>query len=233
MNKRFGFYALIWAIFVAVFNLVVFLVRPVISWPWTAFDGQFWIAWGFVTAAFLLNLAIAFTVFKTKSLMKKFYKIPLITVSSSGLIAMVIAGIILMLIVNCPTWITAVVCIVIFALTLIPVIVTIAAGGIIADVDTKVKENTLFVRALTVDAESLLLRASTPEAKTACKKVFETIRYSDPMSSDALAGVESQITLKFDELSKAVAEGRENIDALADEVVILMGDRNRKCKLLK
>ena len=53
------------------------------------------------------------------------------------------------------------------------------------------------------------------------------------MSNDALAGVESQITLKFNEFSGAVSGGAENIGTLADELVVLIGDRNKKCKLLK
>ena len=53
------------------------------------------------------------------------------------------------------------------------------------------------------------------------------------MSNDALAGVESQITLKFNEFSNAVTGGADNIGNIADELVILIGDRNKKCKLLK
>lgn len=63
--------------------------------------------------------------------------------------------------------------------------------------------------------------------------MFEAVRYSDPMSNDALAGVESQITLKFNELSEAVSGGADNVKNIADELVILIGDRNKKCKLLK
>ena len=82
-------------------------------------------------------------------------------------------------------------------------------------------------------AESLLARATTPEAKDSCKNVLEAIRYSDPMSNDALAGIESQITLKFSEFSNAVASGADSFDNLADELVVLIWDRNKKCKLLK
>ena len=53
------------------------------------------------------------------------------------------------------------------------------------------------------------------------------------MSNDALAGVEDQITMKFNEFSNAVTSGAENVSTLADELVILVGDRNKKCKLLK
>lgn len=45
---------------------------------------------------------------------------------------------------------------------------------------------------------------------------------------------ESEITVKFAKLSEAVNENnQESVTALATELVILIGDRNKKCKLLK
>ena len=76
--------------------------------------------------------------------------------------------------------------------------------------------------------------AKSEAAKAECRKVYEAIRYSDPMSNDALASVESQITVKFAELSDAVKEDNvEQVAEIANEVIILLGDRNKKCKLLK
>ena len=79
-----------------------------------------------------------------------------------------------------------------------------------------------------------MARAQTEAAKAACKKVYEAVRYSDPMSSEMLSNVEGQITIKFAALSDAVAAGDDAaIDAAAKEVLILIQDRNNKCKLLK
>lgn len=56
----------------------------------------------------------------------------------------------------------------------------------------------------------------------------------DPMSSDALASVESEITIKLAELSTAVAEDNsDGASMLACELIILIGNRNKTCKLLK
>ena len=134
---------------------------------------------------------------------------------------------------NLPNWVGIIVCVLVLAFTAIAVIKAKAASDVVENIDKKVKAQTMFVKSLTVDAESLLARAATPEAKDACKKVYEAVRYSDPMSNDALAGVESQITLKFNEFSNAVTGGADNIGNIADELVILIGDRNKKCKLLK
>ena len=65
-------------------------------------------------------------------------------------------------------------------------------------------------------------------------KVYEAVRYSDPMSNEALAGVEAQITLKVSELVDAIEKSDiELVKKTVREIVILLNDRNKKCKLLK
>ena len=80
----------------------------------------------------------------------------------------------------------------------------------------------------------MISRAKSENIKVECKKVYEAVRYSDPMSSAALASIESDITIKFSKLSEAVvSEDSEVAVTLADEIIILLGDRNKKCRLLK
>lgn len=70
--------------------------------------------------------------------------------------------------------------------------------------------------------------------KTLANEVYEAIRYSDPMSIEALAGAEAQITVKFKEFSDAVIDDDYELSkALEKELLILIEDRNNKCKLLK
>ena len=77
-------------------------------------------------------------------------------------------------------------------------------------------------------------RAKSETIKAKCKKVYEAVRYSDPMSSAALTSIESDITIKFSKLFEAVvSEDSEVAVTLADEIIILLGDRNKKCRLLK
>lgn len=234
MKKNFKSYAIIWAVLLALFNVVVFLVRPVIPGYEVSYDIRFWIAWVFIIASFVANLLCASKAFKAENLEKLFYKIPLITVSYTGLIVMLILGGALMLIPNCPVWIAAVACAVVAAFTAISVVKTNWAGDAVDEVHEKVKTQTQFIKLLTVDAESLLDRAKSDAMKTECKKVYEAVRYSDPMSNDALSVIEAKITVKMDELSAAVsADDAAKAKEIADELVILVGDRNRKCKVLK
>lgn len=234
MNKNFIFYALIWVILLAAFNVVVFLVRPVIPGYVIVYDARFWIAWVFVIIAFVGNLVCAFFAFKAENLKKMFYNLPLITISWSALITMLIVGCVLMLIPNCPAWIAAVLCILILAFNTISVVKALWAADAVGKVDEKVKAQTAFIKNLTVDAESILARAKSDAIKAECKKVYEAVRYSDSMSNEELSLIEAKMTVKLDEMATAVgANDAEKAKEIADELVILTGDRNKKCKALK
>ena len=108
-----------------------------------------------------------------------------------------------------------------------------AAIDLVTKTDKNIKANTFFIKSLVVDTKSLIERAETDEIKNECRKVYEAVRYSDPMSSEALASVESQITVKFNEFSEAVSISGGNVPELAKELIVLVGDRNEKCKLMK
>ena len=234
MKKNFKFYALIWAILLVTFNAVVFLVRPIIPGFDIVYGARFWVAWGFIIAAFLGNLACAYYAFRGDRANKVFYGLSLITISWSALICMLIAGVVLMLIPACPAWIAAIVCLLIFAFYAIAVVKALWAVSEVSRVEENVKVRTSFIKDLTGDAESLLARAKSDGVKEECKKVYEAVRYSDPMSHDALIHVEAQTAVKMDELSAAVdADDGERVKAIAAELLIFLGDRNRKCKALK
>lgn len=234
MKKNFKFYALIWAILLAVWCAVVFLVRPIIPGYVINYDARFWIAFVFIVLAFIGNLVCAYLAFKAENSKKMFLNLPLISVSWSALIAMLIVGSALMLIPNCPAWIAAVVCIIILAFNAIAVIKAGWAADAVSKVDERVTARTSFIKNLIVDTESILSRAKSDTVKAECKKVYEAVRYSDPMSNDALSVIEAKITVKVDEFSSAVdADDAEKAKEIADEIVILVGDRNKKCRVLK
>ncbi|MFR2018405.1 MAG: hypothetical protein ACLS27_07260 [Eubacterium sp.] len=133
-----------------------------------------------------------------------------------------------------PYWVGIILDVLIVAFYAIAIISSKAAAYTIENIDKKVKAQTFFIKSLTVDAESLLLRAKSDETKAIAKKVYEAIRYSDPMSNEALSHVEAQIAIKFNEFSNAVVEDNKPLaETLGNELIILVNDRNKKCKILK
>lgn len=233
MNKKIKYYSVIWLISLAIFNVVAFITPSTVNGV-SKYDASFWIGYGFITATFIGQLYCAYKAFKANSLQRLFYNVSLISVSYIGLIVMLIVGSLCMTIPQVPCWIGVIACVLVLGVTAIAVIKTSAAIEIVESIDEKVKAQTFFIKSLTMDADGLVTLAKTAEMQACAKTVYEAIRYSDPMTNPALTNVEAQIVAKFEEFSKAV--GDDNIASAKDvsnELLLLIRNRNQKCKLLK
>ena len=232
MKKRVGLYIAAWAVLLALFNVIAF-----VSVGWAGqekYTSSFWIGYVFITTMFIGQLICSIMAFKADSAKKLFYRIPLIRTSYAGLVCSFIFGGLCMLISPLPYWVGVILCAIVLVANVLSVIKATAAIEEVERVDEKIKEQTFFIKSLTIDADTLTASAKSEVVKAECQKVYEVIRYSDPMSSDALASVEAQITIQFHALSEAV-EG-DDIDlvvAIAKNLTALIEDRNKKCKLLK
>ena len=232
MKKGFKLYLVIWAILLALFNIISF-----VSVGWMGilkYTPSFWIGYTFITLSFIGQIVCAYFALKDNDIKKVFYNVSLISTSYTGLILSFIFGGLCMVISSVPYWAGIILCTIVLAFNIITIIKASAAADIVSEIDDKISTKTFFIKSLTVDVESLISRAKNENIKAECKKVYEVVRYSDPMSSDALASIESEITIKFSRFSEAVtAEDLETVVKLADEIIILLGDRNKKYKLLK
>jgi hypothetical protein len=231
MKKGFKSYAIAWAILLVLFNIICFTTPNEID-GMTKFGGAFWAGYVFITLAFIGQLICAYFALKAENLTKLFYNLPLITISYTGLILTIIFGSLCMAIPDLPNWIGIIICAIVLAFTAIAVVKAKAVGDIVAATDEKIKDQTEFIRGLTAEAQSLIAYAKTDDAKAACKKVYEALRYSDPRSSNALADTESEISQEFSKFADAVKNG-EDFNPLAEKLVLLIGDRNTKCKVMK
>lgn len=232
MKKTSRIYICVWAVLLALFNVIAFMAGGVNA-P-GKYTSSFWIGYGLITVMFVGQLICSFIAFKADSAKKMFYNISLIRTSYIGMIISFIAGGLCMLISPLSYWVAVIVCAIVLAANAACVAKSRAAIGEIERIDEKIKTQTFFIKSLTVDAETLMASAKSEGVRAECRKVYETIRYSDPMSSDALTSVESQITLKFAELSEAIKEDdTEKVAALSKDIIVLAGDRNKKCKMFK
>lgn len=233
MKSKFRYYIIVWAILLAVFNVVVFVTPNEIAGV-SKFNGHFWTGYIFITLAFIGQLGVAWYSLKDETAKKVFYRIPLLPISYGSLIAMLIVGTLCMAIPGFPVWLGIILCILVFAFGLITLVQAQTAGSIVEETDTKIKNKVFFIQTLTAALDSFIGRSSTPEIAAELKKLYETARYSDPVSNEALAGLESSIILKMDELSQNIDD--TDISALqktVKEISTLLNDRNNKCKLLK
>ena len=82
------------------------------------------------------------------------------------------------------------------------------------------------------DTSGLLVIAKTPDAKIAAKKVYEALRYSDPMSSEVLGEVEAELAEKFRAFGSAVNTD-SGVTEAAEDLLETLAERNKKCKAAK
>lgn len=232
MKKSFKYYLGYWIILVALFNILSFV--GVGYFESGNYSELFWFGYIFITLVFFGQLYIAYIAFKPNNLQKTFYNISLIVSSYVGLMVSIVVGTAFMIIPELPIQIGIIVCAIVVAFNAIELIKARSAGQIVGELDDKIKNQTFFIKSLAVDAESLINRTENDTNKKIAVKVFEAIKYSDPMSNDQLSDIENKIATKFNEYAVDVLENDiEKTTKTSSELINLIGDRNRKCRLLK
>lgn len=234
MKKNFKYFGITWAVGFILFNSITFLIPNEVLGI-TRFDkAAFWIAYALITLSFIFQLVTAYKFVKDDSIEKTFLNIPLLKTAYAAIIVSIAFGLIFMVFPVLPSWIGAVLCLLIAGYFVIACIKTETAAEIVHDIDTKIKENTEFIRTATVEAQTIYEAATLPEIISAVKKVYEALRYSDPMTSDSLSNVENQISENLKSLKNAVANNdTEKVVTLSDKLILLIKERNAKCKALK
>lgn len=233
MKTNFKLYIVCWAILLALFNVICF-VTPNEAAGLNKFGGAFWIGYIFITAAFIGQLVCAYIAFKAENLKKLFYNLPLVTLSYTGLVLTLIFGGAAMAIPNLPNWIGIIVCLIILAFTAIAVISAKAAGTVVSNIDEKIKTNAAFIKEMTVETQNLMNRANAPKLKEYCKKVYEALRYSDPMSKEQLTDIENRIKEEFAVFTDAViSDDLDLTESSAKELISFIDERNNVIRLIK
>lgn len=195
------------------------------------YDGAFVV--GILIALVGLAVAIFGTMKAELSTKEKtFLGVSFITESYALSIASVVLGIVYYLFVPI-AWVGIIFAVALAAFGLVTFMKVKVALDEVEKVGEKVKAQSQYIKMMTVDAQNLMNRAATPEAKEAAKKVYEAVRYSDPMSNEALSVIEAKITVKFDEFANEVNSGGRKVTDLADELVVLVKERNNKRRVLK
>lgn len=222
MKKNKGMAYAVLGIAFALFNVIVFAIPTVKT-------TTFWIAYAFTTVAFALQIVIWKFAFKeTDTLKSKFLGIPLISVGITYLIFQIIASAIFIALPLTATWIAIIVCALILGISGICLIGTETGKEEINRVEEKVEKKVFYIKSLQVDIEMLANAEANADKKQKLIKLAEKIRFSDPMSNDALADLEAEITEKVKELKST--ENKEEIITVLD---LLITERNKKAKILK
>lgn len=233
MKKSFKYYFACFAILLALFNVICF-VTPDELLGMSKFGGAFWVGYVFITLAFVGQLVCAYIAFGARDLQRFFYNLPLVTISYGGLSATLIIGAFCMMMPGVPNYVAVIACLLVLAFNAVAIIKASAAADMVENTDNRIKAQTGFIKTLTSDIENLIAHAKSDQVRSECQKVYEAVRYSDPVSSDALADIEANIKVRSDALANSVdADDAGRAAETAAEVIALIKTRNSRCKALK
>lgn len=195
----------------------------------------FWLSYAFAAIAIAVQIYAYPKAFDGSSVKSKFYGFPLARVSTIYLIAQLVLSLIFMV---ASKWVPAWIPVVLFALLLgAAAIGFIAAEGVRDEVerqDVVHKANVTTMRTLQSKAVFVASQCEDAETKKALDTFAEALRFSDPVSSDALTDIEENLTGLVEELGNAVLDKDfEAARTLCAKASTLLADRNRMCKLNK
>lgn len=220
--KKKGMAYTVLAIVLSLINVIVFVVP-------TEKTSTFWIAYAFTTVAFIAQIIVLQFSFKNEDNLKsKFLGIPIISVGITYLAIQMVAFAVFLIFPTIPSWIAIIVCAAITGISAICLIGTDVARKEIERVEEKVGKKVFYIKSLQVDVEMLAQNEADTDTKETLKKLADKIRFSDPMSADELADLETQITEKVGELKTA-----EDKSAIINVLDSLITERSKKAKLLK
>jgi hypothetical protein len=110
-----------------------------------------------------------------------------------------------------------------------------ASASYIDETDAELAEATQAMRALIARASTLEAQTGKGPARKSVHAVAEAIRFSDPVSSAATAGMEANVQQGFERFRKAVLDGADSqmLEGAAAELLALIAERNELCRLSK
>lgn len=192
----------------------------------------FWVSFVFTLIAFAVVAASIYIAFiKNPDARSRFYGFPIAKIGVLYGAVQLLAGIVFMaLAAIVPAWVAVLV----YAIALgAAVIGLISAETVVEEIhlqDAKLKKDVTLMRSL----QSKISQIAAQSEDAAIKALAEEFRYSDPVSSDAIADAETDLAAAVDELQTAYVDGdSEAVAKLCRKASALLAERNRLCKLNK
>lgn len=213
------------AVVLIAYNFAVFMIP---CWK----GGTFWVSWGFTLLSFVISgFAFYNSLLRNPDAKSRFYGFPIAKIAFIYLVAQVAVGGISMALGNIiPWWAVTVLDAIILALAVIGLI---SAETVVEEIhvqDNKLKKNVTLMRQL----QSKVNQMAAQGDEAAIKALADEFRYSDPVSSEAIAEAEADLAAAVDQLQAAYIDGdSEAVKQLCRRVSALLAERNRLCRLNK
>lgn len=188
-----------------------------------------WISFGTTLFAIIVGCAVFELAFSKKELKSKFYGIPIFKIGGLYSLIQLLVGIIFCIFatfVELPIWICLAVYIVLFALTLIGVILTSVARNVVENTEQSTENSISAIKAI---YNSLMGINISEENKQQFVQLIEDVKFSDPVSVKETENVENEIMSVIDDFK---LNGGDDV-AFINKISLLIKERNQICKSYK
>lgn len=222
-----------WGIGLGVVLVLYILIAFLIPFAHTA---TFWVSFLFTLIAFGVVAASIYIAFiKDPDAKSRFYGFPIAKIGVIYGVVQLVTGLVFMAL---AAWVPAWIAVLVYAIALgAAVIGLVSAEAVVEEIhvqDGKLKKDVALMRALQSKVNQMASQCDKPDAAAVVKAFAEEMRYSDPVSSDALAEIEADLSAAVDELQSAIVDGDSNATKqLCRKATGLLAERNRLCKLNK
>ena len=214
---------------------IIFIAYNVIVWvlpvPKTT---VFYLSYLFTLIAIISQIYVVKIAFYNEdvSVKSKFYGFPIEKIGYVYLSIQLVVGLVFMHLGKVlPEWIVIIVYVVLFAFFVIGTISTNAVREVIEEQDVKLVEDTSKMRYLQLLAERLPSQASDETTKKELRDLFEALKYSDPVSSEATTQIEQKLEDIIITIENSIAEQDPlTILGLCKKATVILEERNIICK---
>lgn len=196
----------------------------------------FWLSYIFGAAAVIAQLYVLKTAFgKSEKVKSRFYGFPIVQIGVVYMAVQLILSIVFMITsAFVPVWAAVICFVILFAAAAIGFVSADVIRDEIEKQDTRLETDTSCITALRSIIYPLADMCDDENAKKALSDLADEFKYSDPVSSDSLRDIESELEESAAKLQAKVNENNvTEIPALCKKVNTLLAERNRLCKLNK
>lgn len=196
----------------------------------------FWVSFVFTLIAFgVVGAAFYIAFIKNPDAKSRFYGFPIAKIGVMYGAAQLLAGLIFMAL---GLWIPVWAAVLVYAIALGAAVIGLISAEAVAEQihvqDSKLKKDVTLMRSLQSKLNQMAAQCDNPDATAEVKRFAEEMRYSDPVSSEALADIERDLTAAVEELQSAIVDGDSAATKqLCRKASGILVERNRLCKLNK
>ena len=225
--------AIRWWVVLGVVLVVYNVLAFALPFPKTA---VFAVSYLFTTIAILAQIYVIRTAFyRGEGVKSKFYGFPIAKLGVIYLAVQLIAGLVFMALgLIVPVWLPLALYVVLLGIAAAGFVAADAARDEVVRQEVKLEKDVSRMREFQAKGRALVALNQVSEAARPLEKLAENLRFSDPVSSEALTEIEDRLAECLAQLQEAVsAQKTEQILSVCQEAEQILAERNQLCKLSK